>query len=70
MAFVGLTAYRTAFDRPKAKVGRQDDHVIAGDELWALPNPSGLNANYQLEDLTPLFRAAAKAAGLALGRCR
>ena len=68
VAFVGLTAYRTAFGRPRAKVGRQDDHVIAGAEVWALPNPSGLNANYQLEDLAPLFRAAAKAAGLALGK--
>lgn len=70
VAIVGLTAYRTAFDRPRAKVGRQDDHAIAGAETWALPNPSGLNANYQLEDLAPLFRAAAKAAGLALPRRR
>jgi TDG/mug DNA glycosylase family protein len=66
VAFVGLSAYRTAFGRPRAQVGRQDDHAIAGAEVWALPNPSGLNAHYQVEDLAPLFRAAAKAAGLAL----
>ena len=34
-------------------------------EMWMLPNPSGLNANYQLEDLVPLFRQVAMAAGLA-----
>ena len=66
VAFVGLSAYRTAFGRPRAQVGLQDDHAIAGAEVWALPNPSGLNAHYQLDALTPLFRAAAKAAGLAL----
>lgn len=68
VAFVGLSAYRTAFGRPHAKVGRQNDHVIAGAEVWALPNPSGLNAHYQLDALGPLFRAAAKAAGLDVRR--
>jgi len=68
VAFVGLGAYRTAFGRPKARIGRQDDHVIASAEVWALPNPSGLNAHYQLDDLAPLFRAAASAAGIALTR--
>jgi double-stranded uracil-DNA glycosylase len=24
--------------------------------LWVLPNPSGLNANYQAQDLARLFR--------------
>jgi TDG/mug DNA glycosylase family protein len=24
--------------------------------VWVLPNPSGLNANYQLPDLVKLFR--------------
>jgi hypothetical protein len=28
-----------------------------------LPNPSGLNANYQLPDLVELFRAPRRAAG-------
>lgn len=65
VAFVGLTAYRAAFDRPRAKVGPQD-HVIAGASVWALPNPSGLNAHYQLDDLAPLFRAVARSAGLHL----
>jgi TDG/mug DNA glycosylase family protein len=66
VAFVGLSAYRTAFRRPRAEVGWQKDHEIAGAEVWALPNPSGLNAHYQLDDFTRLFRDAAKAAGLDL----
>ena len=55
VAFVGLGAYRTAFARPKASVGPQDEK-LEGASVWALPNPSGLNANYQIEDLARLFR--------------
>lgn len=60
---VGISAYRTAFDRPGATIGRQEEG-LAGVELWALPNPSGLNAHYQVEALARLYRAAALAAGL------
>ena len=60
---VGISAYRTAFDRPGAAIGRQEEG-LAGVELWALPNPSGLNAHYQVEALARLYRAAALAAGL------
>lgn len=66
VAVVGVTAYRVAFDRPGAGVGPQQER-IAGAELWALPNPSGLNAHYQVPDLARLYRAAAEAAGLPLG---
>ena len=52
-----------AFDRPGATIGRQEEG-LAGVELWALPNPSGLNAHYQVEALARLYRAAALAAGL------
>jgi TDG/mug DNA glycosylase family protein len=55
LAVLGLGAYRTAFNRPKAVVGRQED-LIGGTVLWVLPNPSGLNANYQAADLARLFR--------------
>jgi double-stranded uracil-DNA glycosylase len=50
VAFLGVGAYRAAFDRPKASVGPQGER-ICGSELWVLPNPSGLNAHYQLGDL-------------------
>jgi double-stranded uracil-DNA glycosylase len=54
LALLGLGAYRTAFTQPKAQVGRQDDR-IGNTVLWVLPNPSGLNANYQPADLAKLF---------------
>jgi TDG/mug DNA glycosylase family protein len=54
VAVLGVTAYRTAFERPNATVGRQDERI--GDaELWVLPNPSGLNAHYQLPERVRLF---------------
>lgn len=55
VAFVGVTAYRVAFGQPKAAVGRQPEKLEAAT-VWVLPNPSGLNANYQLADLARLFR--------------
>jgi TDG/mug DNA glycosylase family protein len=55
LAVLGLGAYRTAFNKPKAVVGRQEDR-IGETVLWVLPNPSGLNANYQAADLARLFR--------------
>jgi double-stranded uracil-DNA glycosylase len=54
LAILGLGAYRTAFDRTKASVGRQEE-LIGETVLWILPNPSGLNANYQQRDLARLF---------------
>ena len=62
LAILGLGAYRTAFSRPKAIVGRQDEK-IGETVLWVLPNPSGLNANYQQRDLARLFRELRTAAG-------
>jgi TDG/mug DNA glycosylase family protein len=53
---LGLTAFRTAFDRPEAVVGRQAI-TLGPAVVWALPNPSGLNAHYQLAALIELFRA-------------
>lgn len=54
LAVLGITAYRTAFQKPKAKLGLQDEQ-IAGVPVWLLPNPSGLNAHYQAADLARLF---------------
>ena len=55
LAILGLGAYRTAFKQPKAGIGRQTE-MIGGTIVWVLPNPSGLNANYQAADLARLFR--------------
>jgi TDG/mug DNA glycosylase family protein len=54
VAVLGVTAFRTAFDAPSAVVGRQPA-AIDGALLWLLPNPSGLNAHYQLPALVGLF---------------
>ena len=54
LAVLGLGTYRVAFNQSKAVVGRQQE-TIGNTILWVLPNPSGLNANYQMKDLTKLF---------------
>lgn len=61
LAVLGLGAYRTAFARPKATIGPQDE-TIGGARVWVLPNPSGLNANYKPEDFGRLFGELRKAA--------
>jgi TDG/mug DNA glycosylase family protein len=60
VAIVGIGAYRTAFERPKAVIGRQPER-IGQSGLWVLPNPSGLNANHQLADLARAFAALRRA---------
>lgn len=55
LAVVGVTAYRTAFDRARAAVGPQPDD-IEGTRLWVLPNPSGLNAHATGPMLAQMFR--------------
>ena len=61
LAILGVGAYREAFDRPKATIGEQDG-AVCDTRIWVLPNPSGLNANYQLPELVKLFRQLRKAA--------
>jgi TDG/mug DNA glycosylase family protein len=54
VAILGLTAYRTAFKRPKAAMGRQPG-TLGGRPVWILPNPSGLNAHYKPADFARLY---------------
>lgn len=54
LAVLGIGAFRTAFNQPKAKLGLQETS-IGETKIWLLPNPSGLNAHYQLNDLAKLF---------------
>lgn len=61
LAIVGIGAYRTAFARPKAKMGLQNE-TIARTRIWVLPNPSGLNANYKPGELVELFAELRRAA--------
>lgn len=61
VAVLGIDAYRKAFERPRAVTGKQAEK-IGSTTVWVLPNPSGLNASYQLDDLKRLFRKLRKAA--------
>ena len=62
-AVLGVTAYRSAFGRPKAVVGRQPEG-LGPAELWVVPNPSGLNAHETLDSLAAAYAEPARAAGL------
>jgi len=54
LAVLGVVAYRAAWERPKAVIGRQEE-TIGKTVVWVLPNPSGLNAHYQAQDLARMF---------------
>jgi len=55
LAVLGIGAYREAFQRPRARLGRQPER-LGPTTVWVLPNPSGLNAHYQARELERLFR--------------
>jgi TDG/mug DNA glycosylase family protein len=55
VAILGIGVYRRAFKQRQATIGRQPEG-LAGFRLWVLPNPSGLNAHYQREDLAQIYR--------------
>ena len=59
----GITAFRTAFARPKARAGRQPES-LAGAEVWVVPNPSGLNAHETIASLAASYAEPAVAAGV------
>jgi TDG/mug DNA glycosylase family protein len=64
LAFAGMGAYRVAFRRPRAPLGRQPE-MLAESVVWLLPNPSGAQAAYQLDDLVRAFGALRRAASRA-----
>jgi TDG/mug DNA glycosylase family protein len=55
LAVLGVTAYRAAFQRPRAAIGPQSDRM-GPTSVWLLPNPSGLNAHYQRSGLVQEYR--------------
>ena len=55
VAILGIGAYQTAFGERIATLGPQAKS-LAGAALWVLPNPSGLNAHYQLAALVEQFQ--------------
>ena len=60
VAIAGITAFRTGYRLPKAQLGRQDTALIEGwpadVALHVVPQPSGLNAHYQIPDLARIWR--------------
>jgi double-stranded uracil-DNA glycosylase len=63
VAFLGLTAYRVASGDRAAGVGPQDRRTGTA-RTWLLPNPSGLNASWQLPRLAEAYAALREAAGV------
>lgn len=63
VAMLGITAYRSAFGRPRAVVGEQPD-PIGPARLWVVPNPSGLNAHDTVDSLARAYAEPARAAGV------
>ena len=62
LAVLGITAWRSAFGRPRAILGVQPERV-GGAVTWVAPNPSGLNAHFQLPDLARSYAALRPPAG-------
>jgi TDG/mug DNA glycosylase family protein len=60
VAFLGIGAFAQAFGLKRVTPGRQAER-FEGAAVWVLPNPSGLNANYQLAELARRLRALRKA---------
>lgn len=67
VAVAGITAYRAAFDAPKAAMGEQPE-PFEGARLFVVPNPSGLNAHETTSTLAAAYRDAGVAAGVIVAR--
>ncbi|ASK65048.1 mismatch-specific DNA-glycosylase [Brachybacterium avium] len=69
VAIAGITAFRTAYALPKARLGLQDPAEVAAwpaeVPLWVVPQPSGLNAHANIASLAATWRDVARTAGVA-----
>ena len=54
LAVLGISAYRHAFNLPRAVLGQQPE-TIGTTRVFVLPNPSGLNAHYTPADLARVY---------------
>lgn len=55
VAFLGKVAYSTIAGRQNVEWGPQPA-LLGGVPVWVLPNPSGLNRAFRLEDLVRAYR--------------
>jgi double-stranded uracil-DNA glycosylase len=62
LAVLGIGAFRAAFGDPGAGWGLQPE-PLGTTRVWVLPNPSGLNASFQVADLVRRYRELRKALG-------
>lgn len=62
IGFLGVGAFRIAFERPRATFGPQDDVHVADARVWVLPNPSGRNRSWSLPALVAEYRSLREAA--------
>jgi TDG/mug DNA glycosylase family protein len=62
LAVLGVGAYRAAFGDGKAPVGEQKEK-IGRTSVWVMPNPSGLNQNYSVEQMGRMFAELREAVG-------
>ncbi|MEI2714419.1 MAG: mismatch-specific DNA-glycosylase [Nocardioides sp.] len=63
VAIAGITAYRSAFDHPKAQVGEQAESW-GNSRVFVVPNPSGLNAHETIDSLAAAYAGPARVAGM------
>jgi TDG/mug DNA glycosylase family protein len=69
LAVLGIGAYRLAFQKPLAALGRQPEQM-GPTIVWVLPNPSGLNAHYSGTKLVAEFRKLRDHSAGAVEGCR
>lgn len=55
LAFLGKAAFAAIFAMKLVEWGRQDV-LLGGSKTWVLPNPSGLNRSFSLEELVSAYR--------------
>jgi TDG/mug DNA glycosylase family protein len=60
LAFLGKAAYASLTSARSVEWGRQA-RDLEGVEVWVLPNPSGLNRGFSLEDLVQAYRPLRRA---------
>lgn len=59
IAVLGMGAFKKAFRFPRVELGRQKES-FEGTVVWILPNPSGINAYYQMSELVRSFASCAR----------
>lgn len=61
---LGISAYRCAFESPRALPGLQPRR-LGSSRIWVLPNPSGRQAHYRMSDMVDQMRNLKRSVGLA-----